>query len=166
MRGIIRRTSLILAAASLFACRPAAADDYAAKLQGSWRLISQTLQIVGETTPPREPLGHNPNGYLVLLPEGRMMVLLTAGNRKPPTNDAENAALLKTMLAYSGRYTVDAEKFVTKTDISWNEILTGKEQARYHKVEGDKLFIRTAEQPSGLLPGKRVVGTLEFVRER
>ena len=144
----------------------AAAEDCAAKLQGSWRLISLTQQIVGETTPPIEPLGHNPNGYLVLLPAGRMMVLLTESDRKPATNDAERAALLKTMLAYSGRYTVDAEKFVTMTDVSWNELLTGKEEVRYYKIEGDKLFIRTAEQPSSLLPGKRVVGTLEFVRER
>jgi hypothetical protein len=165
MESIIRKTSLMLAAVLLLACRSAAAEDYAAKLQGSWRVVSQTIQIVGENTPPLEPLGHNPKGYLVLLPEGRMVVLLTAANRKPPTNDADSAALLRTMLAYSGEYTVDAEKFVVSIDVSWNEVLTGQEQVRYYKLEGNKLFIRTAEQPSGVLPGKRIVGTLEFVRE-
>jgi hypothetical protein len=33
-------------------------------------------------------------------------------------------------------------------------------------VNGDKLSIRTAEQLSAVLPGKKVVGTLTYERER
>jgi hypothetical protein len=37
---------------------------------------------------------------------------------------------------------------------------------RFFKVEGDKLSIRTAEQISSVLVGKKVVGTLTWERER
>ena len=94
-----------------------------------------------------------------------MMDVLTSADRKPATNDAESAALLRTMIAYTGRYIIDGDKFVTMPDVSWNEVYTAHEQVRYYKIDGDKLFLRTAEQPSGVLVGKRVVATIEFVRD-
>jgi hypothetical protein len=59
-----------------------------------------------------------------------------------------------------------ARGFVTTLDVGWNEILTGHRQIRYYyyKREGDKLFIRTGEQSSGILPGRQVVGTRDFMR--
>ena len=162
----MRKFALLLAIGCLLPSQAATADDFAAKLHGVWKLVSLKVQIIGENTAPIEPLGHNPKGYIIFLPEGRMITVHTSADRKPPNNDAESAALLKTMIAYSGRYTVDAEKFVTMPDVSWNEIYTGHEQIRYYKLEGDKLMTRTAEQPSGTMPGKRVVGTNEWVRER
>jgi hypothetical protein len=52
--------------------------------------------------------------------------------------------------------------------MSSNEILTGanQEQTRFFKIEGDKLTLRTPEIASAVLPGKRVVGTLTWERER
>jgi Lipocalin-like domain len=72
----------------------------------------------------------------------------------------------KTLLAYTGKFTIDGDKFTTKVDISGNELLTGLDQVRFFKLEGEKLSIRTAEQPSSVYPGKRVVGTLIWERER
>ena len=37
---------------------------------------------------------------------------------------------------------------------------------RYYTLAGDSLVIRTAQQPSGVFPGKQVVGTLTYERER
>jgi len=95
-----------------------------------------------------------------------MSVIIAAANRKPGANDADSAALLKTLMAYTGKFTIDADKFTTKVDISWNELLTGTDQARFLKLEGDKLSIQTAEQISAVFPGKKVVGTLTWERER
>ena len=81
------------------------------------------------------------------------MDVLTSADRKPATNDAESAALLRTMIAYTGRYTIEGDKFVIMPDVSWNEVYTGHEQVRYYKVDGDKLFLTTPEQPSGVLAG-------------
>jgi len=44
--------------------------------------------------------------------------------------------------------------------------LTGTSQVRFFKLEGYKLSIRTVEQASAVLPGKRVVGALNWERER
>ena len=96
-----------------------------------------------------------------------MMALLTASDRKPATNDAEGAALLKTMNAYTGRYTIDGDKWTTVVDVHHNEIYIGQPpQVRYFKVDGDKLTVKVPEQPSAVLPGKRVTATLEWEREQ
>jgi hypothetical protein len=95
-----------------------------------------------------------------------VVFVIVGANRKPAANDGESAALLKTLLAYTGKFTIDGDKFTTKVDMSGNELLTGQEQVRYFKLDGDKLSIRTAEQVSSIYPGKRVVGTLTWERER
>jgi len=85
---------------------------------------------------PLTSLGPNPKGYLIFLPEGRMIGLLVSPDRKPATNDAESAALLRTMISYSGKCSVDA-KFITTPDVSWHESYTGREQVRYYKLDGN-----------------------------
>ena len=140
------------------------AQDITKQLAGSWKLNSWTIQIIGgETT---NPFGPNPKGRAVFTPDGYVSFIIAAANRKAATNNDESAALLKTLLAYTGKFTIDGDKFTTKVDISWNELLTGTDQVRFFKLEGDKLNIRTAEQESAVYPGKKVVGTLVWERER
>ena len=142
----------------------AAAEDTAKQLAGSWKLNSWTIQIIGgEVT---EPFGPNPKGRAAFTPDEYVAFIIVAANRKPAANDADSAALLKTLMAYTGKFTIDGDKFTTKVDMSWNELLTGQDQVRFFKLEGDKLTIRTAEQASAVYPGKRVVGTLTWERER
>ena len=142
----------------------ALAQDTAKQLAGSWKLNSWTIQIIGgEIT---EPFGPNPKGRAVFTPDGYVVFVIAAANRKPAANDEESAALLKTLLAYTGKFTIDGDKFTTKVDISWNELFTGQDQVRFFKLEGDRLTIRTAEQASAVYPGKKVVGTLIWERER
>jgi hypothetical protein len=140
------------------------AQDAAKQLAGSWKLNSWTIQIIGgEVT---EPFGPNPKGRAVFTPDGYVAFVIVAANRKPAANNEESAALLKTLLAYTGKFTIDGDKFTTKVDISGNELLTGQDQVRFFRLEGDKLSIRTAEQASTIYPGKKVVGTLVWERER
>jgi hypothetical protein len=140
------------------------AQDTAKQLAGSWKLNSWTIQILGgEVT---NPFGPNPKGRAVFTPDGYVAFVIVAANRKAAANNEESAALLKTLLAYTGKFTIDGDKFTTKVDISWNELLTGQDQVRFFKLEGDKLNIRTAEQASAVYPGKKVVGTLIWERER
>jgi hypothetical protein len=65
------------------------------------------------------------------------------------------------MLAYSGVYTVDADKITTHVEMSSNEILTGtnENQTRFFRIEGDKLILRTPEIASAVRPGQKAVGT-------
>jgi hypothetical protein len=143
---------------------PAFAQDVAKQLAGSWKLTSWTIQIIdGETT---QPFGPNPKGRAVFTPDGFSAFMIARPDRKPATNDADSVALLKSLMVYTGKFTVDGDKLTTHVDLSWNEILTGTAQVRFFKLEGDKLSIRTAEQTSAVYPGKKVVGTLTWERER
>jgi hypothetical protein len=141
----------------------ALAQDTARQLAGSWKLTSWTIQIIGGDT--SEPFGRNPKGRALFTPDGYAAFVIAAANRRPAVNDADSAALLKTLMVYTGPFTVEGDK-LTKVDISWNELLTGKDQVRFYKLEGDKLSIRTAEQASAVYPDKKVVGTLTWERER
>jgi hypothetical protein len=156
----------VLAAAMYFFFQTglALAEDTARQLAGSWKLSSWTIQIVGgEAT---EPFGPNPKGRAVFTPDGFSAFMIARPDRKPATNDADSAALLKSLMVYTGKFAIDGDKLTTEVDLSWNEILTGTSQVRFFKLEGDKLSIRTAEQASAVVPGKRVVGTLNWERER
>ena len=82
------------------------------------------------------------------------MALTTAEKRAAGDSDAHRAALHKSMLAYTGRYRVEGEEFVTTVDASWNEAWNGTEQRRKFRLEGDRLIIESAPAPSILFPGK------------
>ena len=140
------------------------ADDAAKLLVGSWKLNSWTIQIIGGDA--REPFGPNPKGRALFTPDGFSAFMIARPDRKPATNDADSAALLKSLMVYTGKFTIDGDKLTTNVDLSWNEILTGTAQVRFFKLEGDKLSMRTAEQASAVYPGKKVVGTLTWERER
>lgn len=112
-------------------------------LVGSWRLVSfeREYQATGE----REyPMGKSPTGYIHFLPEGRMTVLITAEGRKAATTDPDRAALFSSLVAYTGTYRVDADKWVTAVEVSANPAWVGTEQTRSFRVSGDRLQEMTA----------------------
>ncbi len=139
-----------------------AADN---SLFDTWRVTSFKTQVIGEPE-ERDVLGSNPKGYIILTPEPRIMAFLAADGRRPPTNQAEAAAMLQSMAAYTGRITLEPDKFTTDVEISWNQIYVGSPQVRFYAVNGDKLTIRVPEQASAVLPGKRVTAILTFERQK
>ena len=131
-------------------------------LVGTWKLLS--WQVITDGV-PQDVFGPSPNGYLVLTPEGRSIVLTTAIGRKGGMSDASRAALHKTMLSYSGRYRVEGSDFITVVEISWTEEWNGTEQRRHYRIDGDKLFIETEPAPSIISPGKIDFRRLVWTRE-
>jgi lipocalin-like protein len=133
-------------------------------LIGIWKLIS--WQVIGENEEPQNVFGSNPKGYLILTREGRSIALTTADNRKGGMGDAERAALHKSMLAYSGKYRVEGNDFITTVDVSWNEVWNGTEQKRHFTIEGDRLFIDSAPGPSIVFPGMTDFRRLVWERDK
>lgn len=161
---MVRLIALAVAACCYFQPGLALAQDVAKQISGSWKLTSWTIQVIdGEAA---QPFGPNPKGRAVFTPDGFSAFMIARPDREPATNDADSAALLKSLMVYTGKFTIDGDKLTTNVDLSWNEILTGTAQVRFFKLEGDKLSIRTAEQASAVYPGKKVVGTLAWERER
>ena len=138
----------------------AGSDD----LIGNWKLVS--WQVIVENEPPQNVFGSNPKGCLILTREGRSIVVTTADNRKGGMGDAERAALHKSMLAYSGKYRIEGNDFITLVDVSWNEAWNGTEQRRHFRIEGDKLFIESEPAPSIVFPGKTDFRRIVWEREK
>jgi len=109
-----------------------------APVVGVWKLVSfeREFQTGGE----REyPMGKAPTGYILFLPEGRMTVVITGEGRTAPSTDQDRAGLYNTLVAYTGRYRVDGDKWITTLDVSANPAWVGTEQTRSFRVAGDRL---------------------------
>ena len=136
---------LVLLSSFLVALQPSFADERA-KVLGVWRLVSFELEF--QATGEREHVrGKNPTGFIIFTPEGRMMVVLTNEGRKAPKTDQDRADLFNAMVAYTGLYRIEGDKWITKVDVSGNPALVGTEQARFFRVDGDRLQEMTAWTP-------------------
>jgi len=136
-----------------------------AQLTGTWKLVAWSTKFDGGDA--IEPYGSNPKGRLVLTPNRHWIIILTGANRKPAKTIEEKAALLDSMIAYTGKFTVEGDKITTHVDTSSNEIYTGanQDQTRFFRIDGNKLIIQPPEIVSAVRPGQKAVGIITFERE-
>ena len=132
-------------------------------LVGNWKLVSWQV-VTGDEA--KDLFGTKPKGYMILTREGRAMTVTTAEARAPGESEAERAALHRSMLAYTGKYRIEGNEFITTVDASWNEGWNGSEQRRRFRLDGDKLFIESAPAPSKVSPGKVDFRRIVWEREK
>jgi hypothetical protein len=163
---VMRRAVLLWA--FIWSLQPhfALADDAAKQITGTWRLTSMLTRFDGGDA--IQPYGSDPKGRLVITPDGYWIIIITGAGRGIAKSSDEKAALLDSMLAYSGKYSIDADRITTQVDVSSNEIYSGanQRQTRFFEVAGDKLVLRTGTIASAVRPGQKAEGTLTFQRER
>jgi len=58
--------------------------------------------------------GKKPVGYIIFTSEGRMTAYLEAENRKSPETTRNALLLSGTMIAYSGKYRLEGDKWITR----------------------------------------------------
>jgi len=132
----------VLAVVMLLVVPPSSAEDHAPIL-GIWRLVSFEREY--QATGDREyPMGRTPTGYILFLPEGRMAVVITGEGRKAPGTDQDRAGLFNSLVAYTGTYRVEGDKWITRVDVAMNPAWVGTEQIRSFQVIGDRLQEMTA----------------------
>jgi hypothetical protein len=143
----------------------ALADD-AEKILGNWRLISFFTEDV-KTKQHNNSYGEHPNGFIGFTP-GRFFAFVTAESRNAPQTPEEQAAAYRTVIAYTGKWRLEGDKFITNVDVAWNAGWVGTEQVRFWRLEGGKLFIRTAPFPTPNPDGseKLVIGYLLWERDQ
>ena len=134
-------------------------------LVGVWRLLASCV-VLTDTGERTDLLGHEPSAYAIFEPGGRMMVMGQAKNRPPGTSTAAMAELFQSIVAYSGRWTIDSEKFATEVDIAADPGWVGTTQVRYYTFDGQTLSLRTAplELPTHL--GRKAVVYADWEKER
>jgi lipocalin-like protein len=131
----------ILLLVALVAAHKSFADD-PARLQGAWKLLSYTVEY--QATGGKEAvMGEKPIGYAIFTPEGRAMFVITGEGRKPETDDKGRAALLNTLIAYTGRYRIEGDRWITKVEVAWNPEWVGSDQERFFRLDGNRLEVAT-----------------------
>ena len=136
----------------------------ASSIIGTWRLVSFYAedQASGER---KATFGKSPDGRLMLMPDGYMMVILTAEGRQPANTDADRARAFKSLFAYSGKYSFDGENFVTDVDVSSLVEWTGAQQVRTCRFVESRLQFISKWAPSPFDPNRTSRGIIEFERE-
>ena len=125
----------------ILATHKSVADD-SVQLQGVWRLVSYAIEY--QETGHKEPImGEKPMGYAIFTREGRAMFVITGEGREPPTDDKSRATLLNTLVAYTGKYRIEGDRWITKVDVAWNPAWVGTEQERFFRLEGNRLEVTT-----------------------
>ena len=112
------------------------------QVHGAWKLVSYEVEVQ-ETGETFHPMGQNPTGYVVFTPEQRVWFVLTGEGRKPANTIEGKAALLDTIIAYTGNYRIEDNMWITSVEVAWNPQWVDTEQAREFKVDGDRLQVFT-----------------------
>ena len=140
------------------------------EIVGTWKLVSNVREDI-HTGNKADNLGPNPIGTMIVTPDNRFMIVQVASQgRMASTAPAGQAALHKSMLAYTGIITLTPDpqglKMVNKVDISWNDAWTGTEQVRYLSMDGPRLVIKTAPIKNPFHEGEVTVSTLVWERSK
>ncbi|HXZ13055.1 MAG TPA: lipocalin-like domain-containing protein [Candidatus Sulfotelmatobacter sp.] len=145
---------------------PAGADQQ--RMVGTWKLVS----YLREETPSgakSDVMGAHPSGYINYTADGRLILIIVGSGRKRPAGPVatpeEAKALLTSMLAYAGTYTVDtrAKTISHNIEVSWDETRTGESHLRTYKFEGDRLILTTVPSRDPAT-GKDTVRTVTWER--
>src|ERR1700688_3227878 len=149
----MKRAFLLVVVAVLgLPCHLSAQADQANSIQqailGTWKLVSYVREAVPSGA-KSDGMGAHPSGYINYGRDGRMIVIIVGSDRNKPAGavatPGEAEALIKSMLAYAGTYSIDsqARTITHHVDISWDQSRTGTDQLRTYKLEGDRFTLTT-----------------------
>jgi hypothetical protein len=135
---------------------------------GSWRLVSW-VEMETKTNSVHNVFGDSPTGMITYTPDGRMSVFIIDPKRKPPAgqtaSDAEANELYRTMIAYTGAYSIEGNEVTHRIEYSWNQAWTGTNQHRFVEVKDNQLTIKTPPIISRV-SGKESIHTLVWERTK
>ena len=154
---------VVLGLLGLHGCATVADDR--AKVQGIWKLVTYDLEFQ-DNGERRALFGKSPKGYIIFTSEGRMMAYLEADTRKAPRTDEERAAAYRTMIAYTGKYRLEGDKWITKVDASSNVDWVGTDQERFYRFDGQQLHVISQWLRAPTFNNRMVRGILIWEREK
>lgn len=121
-------------------------------LLGVWML--ETFELEDRATGAITlPFGPAPSGTIVFHSEGRFFALLT-----PDDRDAA-----RKVVAYSGRYSVEPDRFATRVDIASLPDWIGSQQVRFWQIEAGRL--RLTSEPLDFAGAEGLYPTVWWRRE-
>ena len=106
------------------------------KITGTWKLIRTKAEAEDGTPLPPPFGGEHVIGRLVLDPSGRMMGAIMDGRPEIPAGEPRQRSF------YSGLYTYDGKRLVTRVDTSIDTDRIGTDQVRDVSFEGKYMVLR------------------------
>jgi Lipocalin-like domain len=163
-----RAALLIVLAVAALPWRVSVQANPANSILGTWKVVSYIREEIPSGA-KSDVMGTHPSGYINYGADGRMMVVIVGSDRKKPVgpvaSPVEAEALIRSLIAYAGAYTIDSKaKTVTHhIDVSWAESRTGESFVRTYNLDGDRLTLTTlpSNDPA---TGKQTMRTLIFER--
>jgi hypothetical protein len=134
------------------------------QLVGTWKVETLEATSGDKVT---HPLGEHPAGYVTMTPE-RMWLLFVDSTRQTPAapamTDAEAAAMMKTQVAWTGKYstdeqTADGVEVTAHVDTSSSQTITGHDRVYFMRANGNKL---TVKSPGVVVPMTGALSIVEF----
>ncbi|GBQ37891.1 hypothetical protein GOB83_08880 [Acetobacter fabarum] len=115
---------------------PSHEDTLRQNLIGTWELVSYKVEEK-ETGNFINAMGPAPRGRVVFTPDGWVAFNLEGSNRLAATTDADRSQLMKTLVAYIGRYRVEGDQWITSVQTAWAPEWVGTEQRRTVTLNGE-----------------------------
>lgn len=138
------------------------ASELQKEIVGSWKLVAAKTQFEDGTATDMH--GADPVGSVVFT--GKRMTAIITRRSRPARTDNNLGDLFKTMIAYTGTYSIEGNELVTTVDAAWVPEWVGTAQKRFMEIEGDTLVLRTAKQPNPMAQGKLTTGLLTWKRDQ
>ena len=134
------------------------------QILGTWKAETLRVTTGGDVA---HPLGQHPSGFVTITPD-RMWLLFVDPARETPASptltNAEAAAMMKTQVAWTGRYTVGGEtpdgiKITAHVDVASSQAIVGDDRVYFVRVDGDKI---TFKSPGVVVPMTGKTSVVEF----
>ena len=104
-------------------------------------------------------------GYLSFTSAGRFFAFVTADRRNPAQNTEQPTDMFRSIIAYSGSYRPEWDKFTTTVDLVWHEAWPLTEHVRHYQLASNKRLIEIAPNRYPDAFGSMIVSVLLWERE-
>ncbi|WP_088623175.1 lipocalin-like domain-containing protein [Oceanicola sp. 22II-s10i] len=132
-------------------------------IYGNWKLLA-VKWVFSDNGEVMVPFGDTPVGYIAITRDDRLTTVITAQDRSPNAGETPEAAMIRTMFAYSGALRIEGSRFIATVDAAWHPDYVGTEQVRNFEIDGDRLTIATSETILPAVPDRLAVAYLEWTR--
>ncbi|GEM16870.1 hypothetical protein NBRC3293_1367 [Gluconobacter oxydans NBRC 3293] len=112
------------------------------QLVGTWNLVSYRVEEK-DTGTFINAMGPSPRGRVIFTPDGWVAFNLEGSHRHPAETEADYPGLMKTLVAYIGRYRVEGNQWITQVQTAWAPEWVGTEQRRTVVVSGTTADVTT-----------------------
>src|SRR5215510_14213854 len=152
--------ALVAAAAPLCAQQKTTKDQ----LIGSWKVLNLKATTGDKVA---SPLGEQVAGYVTITPARFWLLFVDATRKAPATStltDAEAIAMMKTQVAWTGKYTTAEEtaegiKLTARVDAASSHAIYDTDRVYFVRVDGNKMMVKS---PGVIVPMTGATSIVEF----